>query len=151
MNKRGISPIISTALIICMVALLAVVILAWSGTFTRGLLKHADETSEKMTACESRTSINIKHACARKDTVTVMIESLGSKPVAGLIIRVLGTSGGYQKEIETELNIADLKRFDIEKQEVGTINKIEILPKVNIQGKIEICGVKDSETNIIEC
>ncbi|MFA5887153.1 MAG: archaellin/type IV pilin N-terminal domain-containing protein [Candidatus Nanoarchaeia archaeon] len=151
MNKRGISPLIATVLLICMVVLIAVVILAWSGTFTRGLLKHADETSEKMTACESETSLNIKYACANDNNMTIMVESLGSKPVTGLIIRVLGSSGGYQKDVETELNIADLKRFDIEKQDVGTISKIEILPKVNIQGKIEICGVKDSETNIVEC
>ena len=79
MNKRGISPIISTVLLICMVVLIAVVILAWSGTFTRGLLKHADETSEKMTACESQTNLDIRSACTRDDTITVMVESLGSK------------------------------------------------------------------------
>lgn len=151
MNKRGISPIISTVLLICMVVLIAVVILAWSGTFTRGLLKHADETSEKMTACESQTNLDIRSACTRDDTITVMVESLGSKKVTGLIIRVLGTSGGYQKDVETEMNVADLKRFDIEKQDVGTISKIEILPKVDIQGKIEICGIADTYTALNAC
>jgi hypothetical protein len=151
MNKRGISPIISTVLIICMVALLAVIILAWSGTFTRGLLKHADETSEKLTACESQTNLDIRSACTRDDTITVMVESLGSKKVTGLIIRVLGSSGGYQKDVETELNIADLKRFDIEKQDVGEISKIEILPKVDILGKTEICGIADTYTALNAC
>ncbi|MFH1065327.1 MAG: archaellin/type IV pilin N-terminal domain-containing protein [Nanoarchaeota archaeon] len=151
MNKRGISPIISTVLLICAVVLLAVVIPAWSGTFTRGLLKHADETSEKLAVCESQTSLNIKYACTNENNMTIMVESLGSKPVIGLIIRVLGSSGGYQEDVETLLNVADLKRFDIEKQDVGVISKIEILPKVDILGKTENCGIKDSETNIVEC
>lgn len=151
MNKRGISPIISTVLLICAVVLLAVLILAWSGVFTRGLLGHAEETSEKMSACEAQTNLNIRHACTRDDSITVMVESLGSKKVTGLIIRVLGSSGGYQEEIETELNVADLKRFDIEKQDVGAISRIELLPKVDIKGKIEICGIKDSETNVLPC
>lgn len=151
MNKRGISPIISTVLLICAVALLAVLILAWSGTFSRGIISSAEKTSEKMTACESQTNLNIRSACIREDTITVMVESLGSKQIKGLIIRVLGSSGGYQKEIDTEMNVADLKRFDIEKQDVGKISKIELLPKVEIQGKIEICGIKDSETNIFLC
>ncbi|MDI6738129.1 MAG: hypothetical protein QME12_06475 [Nanoarchaeota archaeon] len=151
MNKKGISPIISTVLLICAAALLAVLILSWSGVFTKGLLKHADETSERMSACESETSLNIKHACTREDTITVMVESLGSKKVTGLIIRVLGSSGGYQEDVETEMNVADLKRFDIERQDVGDITKIELLPKVKLQGKAEICGIKDTETNIVEC
>ncbi|MDD4877843.1 MAG: hypothetical protein PHO02_02275 [Candidatus Nanoarchaeia archaeon] len=151
MNKRGMSPIISTVLLICAAALLAVVILAWSGVFSRGIMASAEKTSEKMSACESQTNLNIKHACTREDSITVMVESLGSKQVNGLIIRVIGSSGGYQEDIEIEMNVADLKRFDIEKQDVGDITKIEILPKVDIQGKIEICGIKDSETNIPEC
>lgn len=151
MDKRGISPIISTVLLICMVVLLAVIILAWSGAFSRGLLKHAEETSEKMSACETGTNIAIKYACTKDDKITLMIESLGSKQVKGLIIRILGSSGGYQEDIETEMNVADLKRFDIDRKDSNAVKSIEVLPKVEVLGKQEICGVKDKELNIVEC
>ncbi|MBU2639011.1 MAG: hypothetical protein KJ955_08615 [Nanoarchaeota archaeon] len=151
MNKRGIATIVSAVLILCTAILLAVVILAWGGTFSKGLLKHAEETNEKLAACEIGTNVVIKYACVSDDTITLMIESLGSKKITGLIIRALGSSGGYQKEIETEMDVADLKRFDIEKEEVGAITSIEVLPKVDILGKTEVCGVKDIEKVIVNC
>lgn len=150
-NKKGISTIIASTLILCTAVILAVIILAWGGAFSKGLLKHAEETSERVTACESGVNVNIKYACVKEDSITLMVESLGSRKIAGLIIRVLGSSGGYQQEIEEEMNVADLKRFDIARHEAGVLNTIELLPKVDILGKIEICGVKDKETNIIEC
>lgn len=151
MNKRGMSTIIASVLILCTSVLLAVIILAWGGTFSKGLLKHADEANEKLSACETGINVNIKYACFKDDKITLMIESLGSRKVKGMIIRVLGSSGGYQKEVEAEMNVADLKKFEIGMQEVGSIKSIELLPKIEILGKTEVCGVKDRELNIAEC
>lgn len=44
MDKRGISPIIATVLLICMTVLIGVLILAWSGVFTKGIIASAEES-----------------------------------------------------------------------------------------------------------
>ena len=149
MNKNGIAPLIATVLIIAMTILLAVIIMAWAGVFSRGLLKSADTTSEKMMACGSE--VNVKYACFNDSKIIFMVESYSSRPITGIIFRVLGSSGGYQEDLDTELKIAEIHKYEIERQAVGNIKSVEILPKVNIQGKEEVCGVEDTETNIVNC
>ncbi|HII15429.1 MAG TPA: hypothetical protein HA362_03880 [Nanoarchaeota archaeon] len=151
MHKKGIAPLIATVFIIAMTVLLAVIIMAWAGVFSKGLLKSADAASEKMMACGSEVNVNAKYVCIGDDKILFMVESFGSRKVTGMIFRVLGNSGGYQEEKDTELKIADIQKYEIGKQDVGGITSIEILPKVDIQGKTEVCGVKDTETDIVSC
>lgn len=151
MNKKGIAPLIATVFIIAMTVLLAVIIMAWAGVFSKGLLKGADATSEKMMACGSEVNVNAKYVCIQDDKIVFMVESFGSRTITGMIFRVLGTAGGYQEEKSTELKIADIRKYEIGMQDAGKIKSIEILPKVNIQGSEEVCGVKDTETKIGSC
>ena len=153
MDKRGISPLIATVLIICMTVLIGVIIMAWSGVFTKGLLSSADAERDKLMVCNSEVSLNIRNACIDGANINLMIENAGTKAVRGIIARVIGNSGGYQEDKEVLISEGGLGSAVVAytPEAIGNFKQIEILPRVDIKGKDVICGIADTHAELIEC
>lgn len=153
LNKRGISPIIATVLLICMTVLIGVLILAWAGVFSKGIIASAEESKDKLMVCNAEVSLNIKNACIDGTNVKMLLENAGSREIIGIITRVIGISGGYQEETETGIPEASIGDTSIayNPAQIGSFKQIEVLPKVDIKGKTVICGISDSETVLENC
>lgn len=63
LNKKGISPLIATVLVIGFTVALAAVILTWGTSFTKSIQKGTEETTEIQLACAQDVQFDVKSAC----------------------------------------------------------------------------------------
>jgi len=131
-NKRGLSPLIASVLLIAFTVALFLII----SNFVR---KEVVETSleeggkqvSKTLDCLS-TKLKIVSACHTLDTaVIVSFDNDGDVILKGYSVRVLGTDGAFTEQITGNVNPLERKKY----QKTGItgvtgINKVEVYPVV---------------------
>jgi len=151
MDKKGISDILVLALIILFVVSLATLVFLWSASFTKNIQGNTESEKEKMIAC-AYVKLGIRWACINESVIRLAVENLGSLPLEGLNIRVLGSSGGYQNISLQKIDVAEYKQFDVPYEYyIGTLKSIEILPRVRTKDNLIICNMPETKENIGNC
>ncbi|MDD4877921.1 MAG: CARDB domain-containing protein [Candidatus Nanoarchaeia archaeon] len=67
MFRKGISPLIATVLIIGFTVALAAIIMTWGTTFSKGMQKTTEATTEEQLACAQDVNIDLSSACIIND------------------------------------------------------------------------------------
>lgn len=145
MDKRGISPLIATVLIIGFTIVLAAVIFVWGNDFIKGSLQKVDASEEKLSTCAATTIklTNINQTAPNKLKFT--LENTGDSDIESIIIRIIGDKGTASVTNSTGAKIAEAKAYESEfnPDQVGTASSIEILPTINIKNQPATCtGIK---------
>ena len=150
MNKRGISPLIATVLLISFTIVISVVITAWIRTGLEGQLASGSEKIASATACLS-TKVDIppaanKGVCKLSDNknVKILVDNKGDKTITAVTVRIIydtdvktvrvtGTTGDGDLKI-ADFPLATLNRAIIDTTgltaEASTIKSVEIVPLV---------------------
>ena len=89
MFKRGISPLIATVLIIGFTVALAAIIMTWGTTFSKGIQKSTETTTDEQMACAQEVQISLDSACYNptKTAVILTIKNDGSKVITAMTAR----------------------------------------------------------------
>ena len=88
MQKRGISPLIATVLIIAFVIVLAAIIFIWlSGSVEKIII--SQEEAEKELSCTD-IKLDIKKACVENSYINLLIENTGAKDIKAELFRLKG-------------------------------------------------------------
>ena len=88
MFKRGISPLIATVLIIGFTVALAAIIMTWGTTFSKGMQKSTEATTEEQLACAQDVQIDLSGACIDGVTgVKLTVKNDGSKDIQNISAR----------------------------------------------------------------
>ncbi len=127
MQKRGISTLIATVLIIGIGVLIATALFVWAMGFSADIQEGATEKNKETMDC-AKTKLNLRYGCLESDNIKLMLENQGQIALEGLNIRVIGNSGGYREVLQQKLEIAGLTQLNVERQDVGKLKVIEILP-----------------------
>jgi len=96
MNKKGISPLIATVLLIGFTVALAAVIMTWGGGFVRDMTRSTEQSTQSALKC---TQLDFKIQKASCTGLT--IENKGSVDIKSFVFRVYDTSGTVTTPIPT--------------------------------------------------
>jgi len=151
MNKKGVSPLIATVLIIAFVIILFGLVTTW---VRRAAIEPSMAGSEEKVASElecSEQNIKIVSACvnvlAAPTTVKLTVDNMGNKDLYKYTVRAVGTTGVGTVE-SAILNLAPLDRTAAITYSIGgkgPISKVEVYP-ITSRG---ICQGQLTSTSIV--
>ena len=174
MNKKAISPLIATVLLIAFSIALGAIIMNWGKTYVETEMESSRIEYYSIKECERDIEITIKEVnfrpqiCYTYDgstnfTIDFMIENTGPRVVEGIRIRAIGISGdvnmtGSNFKIENTSIVPGgiLKNVTtfIVPSAFGGLAQVEFIPFLNTTGSLDktLCSKRALEkTNIPRC
>lgn len=141
MNKRGISPLIATVLLIGFAVIIAVSVWMWYGNILQGQFMKQGALSDIQSDCLSEIKLDVVSASKSGNIVTIDIKNSGNKLFNG--VRVL-VNGGVDVLREKE-TFKPGEQKTIEVTATQDPEYIEVMPMIVRQGVPGTCseqGVK---------
>jgi len=149
-NKRGVSPLIATVLLIAFAVALGAVVMNWGKTYVQDQADKASTKSDTEIACSFDVSLKwyerngVKQVCYGDTFIFFMIENGPSKDLTGLKMVVDGELNVYiNNSIYNEtLTKADIKRINVSyvNASYGAIQQLNIIPRIDVGGVDVICS-----------
>lgn len=167
MNKRGVSPLIATVLIIGLTIALAAVIIGFSQRFTSTTIEETAEGSAGALGCIRNVGIRLADASKLgQDKIRIRVENEKQADISGLLIRVKekdpaqtvttlneddnlvdANGDGNRKNDWTNLGALAIRNYDFDLGKPNElVGEVEVFPKVELpDGSEMICeGQKNS-------
>jgi hypothetical protein len=137
MNNRGITPLISTILLISFAVLLGIIVMNWGRT----TIASQQETKSCTESGLDIVAINdVSEICYHSNSIRFTVENQGQTKISGFVISVLGETGIQQFEIEQNMDIGEIDEITTQfDTSVGSIRKIKIVPKITGNGAAYVC------------
>ncbi|MFH1638088.1 MAG: archaellin/type IV pilin N-terminal domain-containing protein [Candidatus Woesearchaeota archaeon] len=140
LNKRGISPLIATVLIIGFTVALAAVILIWGQSFTKGIQSSTEEQTNTALMCANDVKFSITGACYDGDKINITVKNDGNVDIQNFTVRL------YKSQTDVCSNrsfvTTDLEKYGITTYKAVTcspsfssmagIKQIELIPVIKI-------------------
>ncbi len=135
MNKKAVSPIISSVILIIFAVALGIVVMSWG--------KSTTATEEEGGSCMQASLNVIKIAekpkmCFKDNTLYFTIENNGQIKTTGLKTSFIG-DGVYQKDLIKGTIVGEIIDAKVQFVDIGKIQKIKIIPKITLEGKEIVC------------
>lgn len=136
MNKKGVSPLIATILLIGFAVGLGAVVMNWGKSIV-------EETSFTLGDC-SRASLNVDDntLCYGNNYIQFDLDNIGSVDMEGVTLWITGSKNSYQ----IDLPDSNLKRGGHVSKKVlydfntyGNIIQVQFIPKIKSEGSILPC------------
>ena len=163
MKKRGISPLLSTVLIIAFVIVLAALTFGWGKSYIDDLTNTAGETEEKI-LCLQEVSFKISNLCydSENSTIKIGIDNRGKGDIVGGIFRIKYEDGSADVVMEDSTKIengkfpiseADLQLFKVMYDKTKNLKEIEFIPKTIFKENKEVTCIEslENEPIYIQC
>jgi len=156
-NKKAISPLIATVLVIGFTIVLAGVVYTFILPLTTNATEKANADLALQNQCSGlATNLAVKSAKLDGAILKVVVDNPSSVPVQKLTVKVYDSAGNAISKIigtdvisplpAAQLLAGDLKTFSLTAEDragiTGTINKVEVTPSVYLESTKEIkpCG-----------
>ena len=145
MEKRGISPLIATVLLLGFTIALAAVIINWGQTFTKDIQTQTEQTSTIKITCANEVSFDISTACFTGSNLKVIVKNEGTKDIDKFAYRVYSspTASVITGSLDDPSLQTDLKAFEIKEYLLNgtnsSVRQVELIPVVTIKGKQTTC------------
>ena len=137
MNKKAITPLLSTLLLLVFAASLGAIVISW-GESQNGLAVYpiTCQTVELQLVELERA----EQICYEDGRLEFIIQNLGEAPLLSIKVTVMGEDKFYSEVIETELYPADILRKSIYYDSaIGDIQKVFIVPKIKENNIVKFC------------
>ena len=140
-NKKAISPLIATVLIIGFTVALAAIVMTWGNNFVKTTQETTGRTVQKQIICTEDVRLDIKGITLLDDKINLKIENSGTKDIDRITVRFYGSDGTENVETASGLESLEIKTFEIgfNSTKIGTITKIDAFPIINYQGESVMC------------
>ncbi|QQG38924.1 MAG: hypothetical protein HYS32_00455 [Candidatus Woesearchaeota archaeon] len=156
MNKKGISPLIATVLIIGFTIALALVIFTWGKNFVVDVTEQTGEKAKTQLSCINDVEFKFRKGCYGAGFVEFTLENKKDQDVKEFLIRI---HGAEEDKIDTVQINESLSAFDIQKynipfniENVGSVvTKLELIRPVIRKGSEDvICSDVSREFDVTE-
>lgn len=153
--RKGISPLIATVLIIGFTVALAAIIMTWGTTFSKGMQKSTEATTEEQLSCAQDVVIDLSGACyvAGKAAVKLTIKNDGSKDIVKMSARFYKDANTVASDTTTLVGVAPavfLSAYGLQTKDVtlaaplagaaDTVTLVEIIPVIKVGEKELTCA-----------
>ncbi len=152
MNKKAISPLISTILLILLAASLGGVVISWGKAnyelnYESYSTNSCNDASLKVISFEG-----LQQVCIEENNLSFIIENNGGIDLIGVKISILNSNYIFSKNIYSPLSIAEIKKINVPYKDIAKIRKVIIVPIIKYAEKEIPCPIKEIELEKIrEC
>ena len=155
MEKRGISTLLATVLLIGFVIVIAIIALLWG----RGIVKEEIEKTTPFVKgrliCQTNIDIDIKEAkCVPgQDTLNIRIANKKNIYINGFTFKVIGKDGTYTTSEYVPLNPygEDIIAPKYEPSKTGIVDSVEIMPILLVENSMVTCSENPVTTKLDNC
>ena len=150
-NKKGVSPLIATVLLIAFAVALGAVVMNWGRSYVDETTAFATKKSSTEVKCSMDIGLEFVEIGERKqvcldnetDTLNFTIRNRGTVVISGIKVQALSSSlNVIESDMNETLGIAGIKRsyinYSIENN--GTLEKILFTPMILIEGSKTLCA-----------
>jgi flagellin-like protein len=163
-DKRGVSPLIATVLLIAFAVALGAVVMNWGRGFVQQQTDEATKTTDTKLGCSLRVNLKVAEidgtpqACFAGSGANGYIElRLNNddeiKAIKGLSVSVSGASGTYNNDTINNTIPVGLSAFvnlSYDYSSYGDVRQIRIIPKIEIGGVTTACSGSPVEKDASE-
>ena len=143
-NKRGVSPLIATVLLISFAIALGAVVMNWGRNLD--ISKPGDECASVAIKIRETANYQVCYSGSGKNSyINSIIDNVGNIDIDGMGIWIVGEKGTKLLD-SNEFSIKKNTLLDIKEKSVGydfdeygSIKHVQFIPKVKIEDSIEIC------------
>jgi flagellin-like protein len=150
-QKRGVSPLIATILLIAFAVALGAVVMSWGRSVDisgeSDSIEKCAETSLKVDTIEGVPQV-LYSGEGNNGFVEFTIENNGNQDISGLIVWVVGEKETMINDlgnIEIKIGYPLTKRLDYNFNKYGNIKKVKFIPKVSIDEEDITCAKNSLE------
>lgn len=156
LNKRGISPLIATILLVALVIAIALIVWFWYANF---LQNQADKLGRQAIAegeCVLEVDFKIESAScstATPNNILISLRNEGKVDIADFRVRIYGNSGSQTVLVGQDLKETHSTQTSVQfdPTEVGNPQRIEVLPVVSSEGTVKTCTNKVALVPLTNC
>lgn len=139
MNKKGISQLLITVLIIGFAVALAAIIFIWGGGFTKDVTEQTSNIADDQIICMKDVDYKITTACYEGPTVKTTIENKGSVDIEDVVLRFYKGPQDVETH-EKEDNIASIQIVTVNQDTASPedITQIDAIALVKLPGWLSV-------------
>jgi len=145
-NKKGVSPVISTILLIAFAAALGMVVMSWGKSYEGYSIitdVRCEDTSLKVVTI--RNDPLICHD--NKSQIFITLQNNGEMDISGIKITMLGKDGITSRNIDKFIKVADIFVMKTDYSSIGQLQKVIIVPEID---ENKLCVINDIELDEIK-
>lgn len=171
MNKKGVSPLIATVLLIAFSVALGAVVMNWGTSYVRNTSEASETNSDDKVMCSTGvdvefTEINgiklVKYeAFVDEVNFSVGVRNTGSQDISGFYVSMLGNSSLQSTKVDSGASVGTglSKTFIAQFSSVtpadyydgdGKIVGLEVVPYTTVNGREVICAGKSIKLASVE-
>ncbi len=145
MNKRGISPLIATILLIALSVGMGVAVMSWGEEYIEAKAEFVQGVQETVTSCDL-VSFNIikiggvDQLCVADGVVKGLIDNGPDTNIAEIHARIVSDAGVGVIENVLDRPLQRGSAAQVEFSAAGAISQVKFTPKVIIAGKTVVCS-----------
>ena len=149
-NKRGISPLIATVLLIGFTIALAAIIFSWISSFTEERAGKTAEIVKSEVGCATSIEIGVEKACVDGTGIHFILENRENNDIEGFVVRLEQGDNADVIEVDQRLGALEVTNIDILPQNINIPESAVIVPKLKVDGKVALCQEKAIEVFITQ-
>ena len=138
-NKKGVSPLVATVLLVALVIIIAILIWLWSGKFIEDIQNKQQIDLELACAQDVQFVLsNVQCVSLNDGTISFYAENTGSIDLRGFKIAYSGAEDGAE---DVEIIIEQGTGSTVSSDEVGAYSglDLEIIPIIGIGSQNKVC------------
>jgi flagellin-like protein len=147
MDKKGVSPLIATIILIAMSVGMGVAVMSWGEEYIEGKAEFVQGIQETVTSCDTVsmsivTISGVQQLCIAGTIVKGLIDNGPDANIEEIHARVIGESGISVDEsiLSQPLPRGSAAQVTIESGAVGAVSQIKLTPSIIIGGKTVACA-----------
>ena len=149
-EKRGITPLIATVLLIGFTIVLAMLVWFWFSEFITEKTQKQGEIVEAQLSCVTGIDFRIRRACFDPppiNSVTLTIENNANNKVDGFIVRIAGQNDPDVDvfDIPKSINALSVEDIQVFPDKVSSPTNAIVIPRLTIGGGTTSCSEQAAE------
>ncbi len=151
LNKKGVSPLIATVLLIAFAVALGAVVMNWGRAYVEDTANFAQQKSDTEIKCITDAKLDfltidgVRKVCFNSSfgstgAVHFIVQNTGTAQVTGLTLTAITEDGIDNKTIAVNLSRSGLFKAEMNFTTATTsVQTFRIIPQIKIQGKDTLC------------
>jgi flagellin-like protein len=169
MNKKAVSPLIATVLLIAFAVALGAIVMNWGSGYVKSMQDYSKENSESMVRCSANVNLELEITKAivdldgttpsRLNNLSISLDNKGGQNVPQFIIKLYDEKAGEGVSIlynATEFSRYSARKFDFTNTSqfyltntttyLKNVTQITVIPFIKVPGVTDLVGCESRET-----
>ena len=151
LSKKGVSPLISTVLLIAFAVALGAIVMNWGSVYVKGQTTNTETSSDRDITCSMDVALeiiqidNVYKICYNNasDQVEFIIQNKGRKKIESILVNLVGNiSVPNSQMINQTLEVGYVAKMNVSYDDAvhGVLKKAMYIPKVSVGGVTVTCS-----------